>query len=73
VVVGPLDPGDDRDPQLFSSPPPLAVQDVLLPQSEEGLHRAVVPGGIHFPHRSDEVMEVQGVHEVSRAKLGSSV
>src|SRR5699024_7786698 len=24
-VVGPLDPGDDRDPQLFSSPPSLAV------------------------------------------------
>ena len=25
TVVGPLDPGDDRDPQLFSSPPSLAV------------------------------------------------
>ena len=40
-VIGSLDPGDDRDPELFSGPPPLAVQDVLLQQREERFHRGV--------------------------------
>ena len=70
-VVSPLDPGggtsrlrgNDRDPQLVSGPPALAVQDVLLEQGEEGLHRGVVPGSTDSPHRSDEVMPVQGVHK----------
>ena len=30
AVIGPLDPSDDRDPQLLSRPLELAVQDVLL-------------------------------------------
>ena len=25
-VVGPLDPGDDRDPEFFSGPPPLTIR-----------------------------------------------
>lgn len=62
-VVGPLDPDDDGDSQLFSGPPALAIQDVLLEKRDEGLHRGVVAGGTDFPHRSDEVMTVQGVHE----------
>src|SRR5699024_591985 len=70
TVVGPLDPDDDRDPYLFSSPPPLSIQDVLLEQREEGLHRRVVPGNADFPHRSDEVMPVQRVHELPRPELG---
>lgn len=64
-VVGPLDPSDHRDPELFSGPPPLAVQDVLLQQREEGLHRGVIAGSADLAHRSDEVMTVQGVHEFS--------
>ena len=63
AMVSALDPGDDRDPELLSGPPALAVQDVLLQQREEGLHRGVVPGRADFPHRSDEVVTVQGVHE----------
>src|SRR5699024_1887353 len=72
-VVGPLDPGDDGDPQLFSGPPALAIQDVLLEKREEGLHRGVVPGSTDFPHRSDEVMAVQGVHEFPRPELAPAV
>src|SRR5699024_3217445 len=64
-VVGLLDPGDDRDAELFSGPPTLAVQDVLLEQREERFHRGLVPGSADFPHRSDEVMTVQGMHEFS--------
>ena len=64
AVVGPLDPGDDRDSEVFSGPPALAIQDVLLQQREEGLHRGVVPGSADFPHRAHEVMTVQSVHEL---------
>lgn len=64
-VVGPLDPGDDRDPELFSGPPPFAVQDVLLQQREKGFHRGVIAGSADLAHRSDEVVTVQGVHEFS--------
>ena len=35
--------GNGRDAPLFSRLPPLAVQGVLLQQSEEGLQRAVAP------------------------------
>jgi hypothetical protein len=41
-VVGPLDPGHDRDPQFFASGPDPSVEDVLLQQREEALHRGVV-------------------------------
>ena len=64
AVVGPLDPGDDRDSELFSGPPALAIQDVLLQQREEGLHRGVVASSADFPHRAHEVMTVQSVHEL---------
>ena len=64
AVIGPLDPGDDRNPELVSGPPALAVQDVLLEQREEGLHRGVVPGGTDLPHPSDEVVTGQGVHKL---------
>lgn len=63
-MVGPLDPGDDRDPQFLSGPPAFAVQDILLEQGEEGLHRGVIPGRTDLSHRSDEVMTVQSVHEL---------
>ena len=63
-VIGPLDPGDDRDPQLLSGPPALAVQDVLLGQREERFHRRVIAGRADLAHRSDEVMTVQGMHEL---------
>ena len=37
AVVGPLDPGDDRNPQLLPGGPRAAVEDVLLQQGEERL------------------------------------
>ena len=46
--IGPLDPDDDGDSQLFSGPPALAIQDVLLEKRDEGLHRGVVVGGTDF-------------------------
>ena len=42
AVEGPLDPGHDREVQLLAGVPALAVQDVLLEQAEERLHRGVV-------------------------------
>jgi hypothetical protein len=44
AVVGPLDSGDDRDPEMLAGGPGAAVQDVLLQQREEGLYGGVVAG-----------------------------
>jgi hypothetical protein len=41
-VIGPLDPGNDRDPQFLAGGPASAVEDVLLQQTEEELHGRVV-------------------------------
>lgn len=49
AVIGPLDPRDDRYAKLFSGPPALAIQDVLLEECEEGFHSGVVPGSTDFP------------------------
>ena len=62
-VVGPFDPGDNRDPQLVTCPPAMAVEDVLLQQREEGFHRRVVTGGTDLAHRPVQVLLVQCVHE----------
>ena len=62
-VVGPFDPGDNRDPQLVTGLPATAVEDVLLQQREEGLHRRVVTGGTDLAHRPVQVLLVQCVHE----------
>lgn len=44
AVVGAFLPGDDRQSQLGAGGPAAAVEDVLLQQREEALHRGVVPG-----------------------------
>jgi hypothetical protein len=36
-LLGPLDPGHDRDPSFLTGGPGTAVEDVLLQQTEEGL------------------------------------
>lgn len=72
-VVGPLDPGDDRDAQLLSGPPPLAVQDVLLQQGKERFHRGVIAGSADLAHRPDEVVTVQRVDELPGPELGAAV
>src|SRR5699024_11641044 len=38
TVVGPFDPGDDRDPEFLSGGPRASVQNVLLQQGEERFH-----------------------------------
>ena len=39
VMVGVLDPGDDREPELLPGLPAAPVEDILLQQREERLHR----------------------------------
>ena len=64
-MIGPFDPGDDRDSEVFSGPPAASVQDVLVEQSEEEFHRGVLAGATDLAHRSEEVMAVQCVDEFS--------
>jgi hypothetical protein len=45
AVVGVLDPDDDREGEFGAGAPPPAVEDVLLQQIEELLHRSVVGAG----------------------------
>src|SRR5689334_4006230 len=50
AVVGPLDPGDDGQPQVLTGLPALAVQGVLLQQGEERFHGGVVAAGPDTAH-----------------------
>jgi len=65
AVVGPLNPADDRDPQLITGRPRPPVEDVLLQQGEEALHRGVVPCRADLAHRTEQAVVVQGVHELA--------
>lgn len=47
-----LDPDHDREAEFLLGLPPLPVQDVLLRQAEERLHRGVVRAGPDPAHRS---------------------
>ena len=58
-MVGPVDPGHDRDPQLLTGRPALPVEDVLLQQGEERLLRRVVTGRADPAHRADHAVPVQ--------------
>ena len=62
-VVGPFDPGDNREAQLVTDPPATAVEDVLLLQSEEGFHRCIVTDGTDLGYRHEQVVLIRGVHE----------
>src|SRR5699024_1058329 len=42
-------------------------------RSSDLLHRGVVASGTDLPHRSDEVVTVQSVHELPRPKLRPAV
>ena len=55
-VVGPFDPGHDRDAQFLSAGPGAAVEDVLLQQAEEALHRRVVAARRDPAHGSDKAV-----------------
>ena len=73
AVVGPLNPGHDRDPQLLPSDPLPAVQYVVLQQPEETLHGRVVPGRTDTTHRPHQTVSVQGVDKSPRSKLRSTI
>jgi hypothetical protein len=55
-VIGPFDPDDDRQAQLLAGGPALTVQDVLLQQGEERLHRGVIAAGTDPAHRPGQPM-----------------
>ena len=55
AVVGGLDPGHDRQPELCAGVPAAAVEDILLQQAEERLHRGVVRARPHSSHRPAEL------------------
>src|SRR5699024_10711885 len=73
TVVGPFDPGDDRDPEFLSGGPRASVQNVLLQQGEERFHGGVVSGCADPAHGSDHGVVVQCADEFSATKLTASV
>ena len=73
TVVGPLDPGDDRDAQLLAGRPDLPVQDVPLQQAEEVLRGGVVACGADAAHGSDHGMSDQCADVLPASKLRSPV
>ena len=73
AVVGALDPGHDRDPQLVAGRPSLAIEDVLLEEREERLHRRVVAGRADLAHRPDHVVAGERSVEFPGTKLRSAI
>lgn len=72
-MIGLFDPGHDREAQLLSGGPAAGVEDVLLQQREERLHRCVVSCGADASHRADEVEGVECGDELSGPELAASV
>lgn len=52
TVILSLDPGNDRQTKLFPGRPHLPIKHVFLQQREEALHRCVITGSTHTPHRT---------------------
>lgn len=50
AMVGPFDPNHDRHPQLLTGRPPLLVEDILLQEREERLHRSIVTARTNPSH-----------------------
>ena len=71
-VVGPLDPGDDRDAQLLAGGPGASVEDVLLQQAEERFHSGVVARGANSAHGPDHAVTGQGTNRFPGAKMAVS-
>lgn len=72
-MIGALDPGHDREPQLFSCGPAAPVKDVVLQQTEKRFHRCIVTGSTNSAHRPDHVVLVKRTPELPTPKLRSSV
>ncbi len=73
VVVGPFDPGDDREAEFLARCPLSPVEDVLLQEREEGLHCVVVSGLCDAAHGSDQSVVAQGHGELLGPELAASV
>lgn len=72
-VVGPFDPGHDRQAEFLAGDPLFAVQDALLEQGEERLHGGVVTCRGDAAHRPDEAVVAEHHHELLGTKLTASV
>ena len=73
MVVGVLDPVDDRVVELVTSAPRAPVEHVLLEQRVERLHRRVIAGRRDPTHRPGQPVGLQHGHEISRAELAAPV
>ena len=72
-MVGPFDPGHDRDPQLLAGVPGAAVEDALLQQAEEGLHGGVVAGRADAAHGADEIVVVEQSADLLGTELAAAI
>lgn len=73
VVLG-LDPGHHhRQAQLLAGPSPLSVQNVLLKQLEERLHRGVVSAGSVPAYRPDQTVAFQDTDQSLGTRLTAPV
>lgn len=68
-VVGALDPGHDRQPELLTGGPPMLVENVLLQEREERFHRRVIAHGADPTHRSGQAGSTERMHEFPGSKL----
>ena len=69
AVIGPLDPGHDRDPEILAGGPGPPIESILL-QREEALHGGIVTGGVDPPHRADQAVASESTHALPGPKLG---
>ena len=53
AMIGALNPGDDREAQLVSGDPRLAIEYVVLQQREERFHRSIIACGPDSAHGAD--------------------
>lgn len=67
--VSALHPRHDCGPELASSGPGLAVQDVLLEQAGERLNRSAITRGTHSPHRARHAMNGESAMQFPALRL----
>lgn len=72
-MVGAFDPGRDREAQLVACVPALAVQCVLLRETEEGFPVGVFSSGADLVHGADHVVAVQRVTHLAGPKPRSAI
>jgi len=73
TVVGPFDPGDDREAEVFAGGPAAPVEDVLLQEGEEGFHGRIVRAGADASHGADQARGVQGVDVGAGSEMAATI